>query len=404
MKLNQTALAVLIALAATAVQATNQPGDCAGNNSGNCNGPTATGIGTGTSEADARAAANALGQGGDSAVNFWASLSPEQRQSLMSNQSFRASMDLNNNQSLNSALANYSPSSASATGGAGGAGGMAQARQALMVALSNHVSSRSTSNSAGGSGVGSVNVDGRVFYPGLPVPSPVISAANVINPTPTMSIVKTDCGGPSDIIKIRELEATRTAAFGVWSWGFPNGVEQALRAKPGADGELTYGPWSEVIRDKSGNPVMIRTVKGRIYVIYGYIVGSGASSGIGHNTTGAASALNGSVGFTTFGKSIDEYGCSFTETVTFSAPPPPPAPPAPPAEKVWTLSYQVEQFRVVPVKGGKRDAKPAYVAKDSKRREALPPITVTCEGKGEKPAACPGKPAPGTVVDMTVKQ
>lgn len=367
MKLNQIAFALLV-LAATAAQATNQTGDCAGNNAGNCNGPTASAIGTGLSESDARSAATALGQGGDAGVNFWASLSPEQRTNLMSNQHFRASMSLDNNQTLSSALSNYSPSSASAYG-AGGEGGSAQARQALMVALSNNSSSRSSA--AGGSGVGSVNVDGRVYYPGLPVPSPVISAANVINPTPTMSVVKTDCGGPADIIKVRDIESTRSTVFGLAAWGFPNGVEQALRAKPGADGMLSYGPWSDIARDKTGNIVKARIVSGRIYIIYGYIVGGGASSGIGHNTTGSATALNGSSGYTSFGKSIDEYGCSFTETVTFYAPPPPPAPPAPPAPSAapqaitikLTAMASAEVAKLPGVKknpGGKRDPNVCY--------------------------------------------
>ncbi len=368
MKLNQIAFALLV-LAATAAQATNQPnGDCNGSNAGNCNqyggNGTGTGIGTGISEADARAAATALGQGGDAAVNFWASLSPDQRQSLMSNQTFRGSMNLDNNQSLSSALSNYSPSSASAYG-AGGEGGSAQARQALMVALSNNSSSRSSA--AGGSGVGSVNVDGRVFYPSLPVSSPVISAAHVINPTPTMSVVKTECGGPADIVKIREIESTRSTVFGLAAWGFPNGVEQALRAKPGADGMLSYGPWSEVARDKAGNLVKARTVSGRMYIIYGYIVGGGASSGVGHNTTGSATALNGSTGYTSFGKSIDEYGCSYTETVTFYAPPPPHTPPAPPAPQTFTIELTAQAMTDVAkmpgVKknpGGKRDPNVCY--------------------------------------------
>lgn len=370
--LNRTTAAIILVLAASAANATGggtQPtgGDCAGNNSGNCNGPTASSVGTGMSESDARAAANALGQGGEAAVNFWASLSPEQRQNLMANQTFRGSMNLDNNQQLSSALSNYSPSSASAYG-SGGEGGSAQARQALMVALSNNSSSRSSA--AGGSGVGSVNVDGRVFYPGLPVPSPVISAANVINPTPTMSVVKTDCGGPADIIKIRDIESTRSTVFGLAAWGFPNGVEQALRAKSGAEGMLSYGPWSDIARDKAGNIVKARTVSGRIYIVYGYIVGGGASAGAGHNTTGSATALNGSTGYTSFGKSIDEYGCSFTETVTFYAPPPPPAPPAPPAPPVpqnytieLTAQASAEVAKMPGVRrnpGGKRDPNVCY--------------------------------------------
>jgi hypothetical protein len=271
-----------------------------------------------------------------------------------------------------------------------------------MVALQSHNSARA--NATGGSGVGTVTVDGRVYYPSLPVPSPVISTASVINPTPTMSIAKTDCGGPSDIIKVRDLEATRSTAFGLWAWGFPNGVEQALRAKPGAEGELTYGEWSEVQRDKDGRLVKIRTVKGRMYIIYGYVVGSGAAAGVGYNTTGNATALNGSVGFTTFGKSIDEYSCSFNETV-YLIPAKPADPPAPPVtEKSWTLSYEVPRYKVIPVKGRTLPAQPERTIKDSTRRIALPPITVTCDGKGDKPAACPGKPAPGTVIDMTGKE
>jgi hypothetical protein len=82
--LHQIAAAIVI-LAATAAQATggHEPpnGDCNGNNAGNCNqyGPSA--VGTGTSEADARAAANALAQGGNAGVDFWAGLSNQQRRS-----------------------------------------------------------------------------------------------------------------------------------------------------------------------------------------------------------------------------------------------------------------------------------------------------------------------------------
>lgn len=373
-KLNRATAAIALIFAASAGQATgggHQPtGDCNGNNGPTCNqtNPSATSIGTGMSESDARAAANALAQGGNAGVDFWAGLTNEQRQNLMANQTFRAAMNLHNNQTLSSALSNFSPSSATATGGMGGQGGTAEARQALMLALQNHNIARA--NATGGSGVGTVTVDGRVYYPSVPVAGAVVSAAAVINPSPTMSIVKTDCGGPSEIIKIRDLEGTRGTLFGLFAWAYNNGVEQALRAKSGPDSELTYTDWSEVQRDKTGALVKIRTAKGRMYVIYGYIVGGGASAGAVHNGTNNATGLNGSVGNTTFGKSIDEYSCSFTETVYLIPVPPKPAdqpPPPPPAPQAITIELtamaSAEVAKLPGVKknpGGKRDPNVCY--------------------------------------------
>lgn len=413
MKLHQIA-AALIALTAFAAQATGgggqQPtGDCAGNNSANCNGPAATAIGTGTSEADARAAANALAQGGNAGVDFWAGLSNQQRQALMSNQAFTGTLE--SNPQLSAALSNYSPSSATAyggEGGQGGQGGMAQARQALMSSLSNYSPSSSRSaatggSGTGGSGVGTVTVDGRVYYPAIPVSGAVISAAQSIAPSPSITVVKSGCVGQVDITDKRTLEATRGTLMGLFSWGYANGFEQQVRAKTDKMSKLQYGNYAVIGYDDKGNPIEERIVEGFEYVIFAYVTGGGASSGFAHNSTSNATGLNGNMNNSSFGTNVMEFSCSYPQTRTLfpkpkDAPPPPPA-----AEKVWTLSYQIEQYKVVPVKGGKRPAVPARTVKDSTRRIPLASITVTCEGKGDKPAACPGKPAPGSAIDMTGK-
>jgi hypothetical protein len=93
----------------------------------------------------ASAAATAMANGG--AVNFWANISPEQRQALMSNQSFMGSLDANQRQ----ALQNYSPSSSSSS-------------LALQNAFSNYSPSQATiQGNLGGQSIGNY-MEGAKYY------------------------------------------------------------------------------------------------------------------------------------------------------------------------------------------------------------------------------------------------
>lgn len=273
-----------------------------------------------------------------------------------------------------------------------------------MTNLRNAVSS--SASATGGSGVGTVTVGNNVYYPSIPVAGAMVSVASTINPGGNITVVKSGCVGQVDITDARTLQATRGTLAGFFAWGYDNGFEHKVRAKSGNVSKLQYGDYTIIGVDDKGRPIQERTVEGFEYVIFAYLTAGGAANGVVRNGVENAIGVNGNQANTSFGTNVMEFSCSFKETRTLIPVPPKPAdqPPPPVAEKSWSLSYQVERYKVVPIKGGPRAAKPAYVAKDSTRRVALPPITVTCDGKGDKPAACPGSPMPGTVVDMTGKK
>ena len=192
-----------------------------------------------------------------------------------------------------------------------------------MTNLRNAVSS--SASATGGSGVGTVTVDGRVYYPSVPVAGAVISAAQTVTPGIGITVIRSGCVGQVDITDKRTLEATRGTLAGLFSWGYTNGFEQTVRAKTGNNAQiakLQYGEWKVVGFDEKGRMIQEQLVEGFEYVIFAYISGGGAANGIVHNAVNNATGVNGNMNNSSFGTNVMEFSCSRKDQRILMTPPP----------------------------------------------------------------------------------
>jgi hypothetical protein len=126
----------------------------------------------------------------------------------------------------------------------------------------------------------------------------------------TMVVTTTACSGDFTIEDVRRIQATSNVGLGLWTTTRDNGV--VAKTKAGGTG-LDYGAWA-VTGSDGEKLVEERTVNGYQAVIYAYLAGSSASSGLNINGQNGAGAISGSGGIQTFGKEIDKVPCSFKET------------------------------------------------------------------------------------------
>ncbi len=131
----------------------------------------------------------------------------------------------------------------------------------------------------------------------------------------TMVVTTTACSGDFIVEDVRRIQATSNVGLGLWTTTRDNGV--VAKTKVGTTG-LVYGDWT-VTGSDGDKLVEERTVNGYQAVIYAYLAGSSASSGLALNAQNGAGALSGSGGIQTFGKEIDKVPCSFKETRRLSS-------------------------------------------------------------------------------------
>ncbi len=279
---------------------------------------TATGTGTGTGyggQANAQAAAdaisNALAKNDNTSVQkLWSSLDSSQKTEVALKLNLNADMKNQFSGAVNGTL-KTGDSTSSATGGKGGGGGKGEASASTGAINASSGPSTSSSSSQGSSGNNTTtNVGGTLYNYSSPVAGAFVQLPPNIVPQGTMSIITTTCGGDFSVEEARKVKSLSNVFFGLWPITHDNGV--VSETKTGATG-LTYGHW-EVTGKDGEQIVQERTVNGYQAIIYAYLAGSSASSGVNYNGTNGAGALSGSGGIQTFGKEIDKIPCSFKET------------------------------------------------------------------------------------------
>lgn len=171
-------------------------------------------------------------------------------------------------------------------------------------------SATSSTSLTGNTTTTTTTIGGTTYSFNQPVASAFVQLPPGITPAGPLIITMTGCGPDFAVNEVRKVQATTNVAMGLFTSTRDNGV--VAKTVPGTVG-LVYGDW--VVSGREGDQLIEeRTVNGFQAVIYAYLAGSSASSGLSLNGQNGSGAVTGSGGIQTFGKEVDKLPCSFKET------------------------------------------------------------------------------------------
>lgn len=207
-------------------------------------------------------------------------------------------------------------------------------------------------------------IGGTTYSFSPPVAGAFVQLPPGIIPNGSIVITTTGCGPEFSVEEVRKIRATTNVAMGLFTSTRDNGI--VAKAKADTAG-LVYGVWEVTGRD-GDQVVEERVVNGFQAIIYAYLAGSSASSGLNLNGQNGAGAISGSGGIQTFGKEIDKVPCSFKET-----------------RKLTPVKEMTKQATV---------ASSGLVAVQLDTANTHVPGKVTGYALTDKPKLCQGKPIP----------
>ncbi len=171
-------------------------------------------------------------------------------------------------------------------------------------------SSPSTASSSLTGNTTTTTIGGTTYTYDQPVAGAFVQLPSQIVPGTDVKMIVTACGPDFTVEEVRKTQATSNVGMGLFTSTRDNGV--VMKTIPGTAG-LVYAEWK--LTGRIGEQLIEeRTVNGYQAIIYAYLAGSSASSGININGQNGAGAIAGAGGVQTFGKEIDKLPCSYKET------------------------------------------------------------------------------------------
>jgi hypothetical protein len=183
-------------------------------------------------------------------------------------------------------------------------------RQELMNTINSRNENKNTSSSSLTGNTTTTTVGGTTYSYSKPVAGGYVQLPPGIIPNGQLIVTTTACGPDFSVEEARKIQATTNVGMGLFTSTRDNGV--VAKTVSGTAG-LVYGDW--VVSGREGDQLIEeRTVNGFQAVIYAYLAGSSASSGLSLNGRDGSGGIAGSGGTQTFGKEIDKLPCSYKET------------------------------------------------------------------------------------------